>query len=115
MAIRIVEDVGAPALTTAIDMATLELAPNYNDIADYVMTGAGYLGGVFLKGRLGNFMASMGAASLPLTCRALRERIKSPISQRVGASRLAFRSTGRPVQRYPAPTTEAPFQGVRLV
>jgi hypothetical protein len=99
--IRLVEDVGAPAAVTAIDMLTLEMAPAYNEMADYIMTGAGYLGGFFLKGTVGNFLASMGAASLPLTARAIRERVKSPVARSVGASRMAFRSSGR-VQSYPA-------------
>lgn len=93
MSIRIVEDVGAPAAVTAIDMLTLELAPNYNEMASYVMTGAGYIAGIFLKGKIADFMTSMGVASLPLTARAIRERVKQPVSQRVGAgaARLVLR------------------------
>lgn len=93
MGIRLVEDVGAPALATAIDMLTLEMAPDYNEIASYVMTGAGYLAGFFLKGKIADFMTNMGVASLPLTCRAIRERVKQPVAQRAGASRMAFRRT----------------------
>jgi len=91
--IKIIEDVGAPAVVTAIDMLTLEMAPDYNEIASYVMTGVGYVaGGLGLGGRsMQDFLTKVGIASLPLTARAIRERVKSPVSQRAGASRLALR------------------------
>jgi hypothetical protein len=110
MSIRLVEDVGAPAAVTAIDMLTLEMAPAYNEIASYVMTGAGYLAGFFLKGKVADFMTSMGVASLPLTARAIRERVKQPVSQRVGTSRLVLQhrpaNTGSPVTRSYQPEFE---------
>lgn len=93
MSIRLVEDVGAPAAVVAVDMLTLEMAPNYNEIASYLMTGVGYAAGFFLRGKIGDFLTTMGVASLPLTCRAIRERVKQPVAQRASASRMAFRHT----------------------
>jgi len=102
--IRLVEDVGAPVAVAAIDILTSEMAPDYNEMASYIMTGAGYLGGFFLKGTTGDFMTRMGAASLPLTARAIRERIKQPVTRRAGVAnqpRLVLRNVpgGTPVSR----------------
>lgn len=94
--IRIVEDsLLPPAVVIGVDMLTLELAPDYNEIATYVMTGAGYGAGLLGLGStsMQNFLIKMGMSSLPLTARAIRERIKAGMGSRVGAgaTRLALR------------------------
>ena len=99
--IRLVEDVGAPATVVAIDIATIELAPDYNEMASYIMTVAGYAAGFFLKGRAGNFMTSMGVAAVPLAARAIRERVKGGMMSHAGTSRMAFRAS-KPIKSYPA-------------
>jgi hypothetical protein len=111
--IRIVEDVGAPATVIAVDMITLELAPQANEWVAYGLTALGYLGAMFRFG--GEYVKNIGVASLPLTARHLRDRIKTPMTQRVsgGAARLALqhRSAGAPVSRSYQPEFEnvAPY------
>jgi hypothetical protein len=109
--IRIVEDVGAPALVTAVDMITLETVPQYNEIASYVMTGVGY--GVAALGiggsKMQDFLLKVGIASLPLTARAIYARVKTGqgTSRVAGAARLALKNRA-PVSRSYQPE----FEGV---
>lgn len=88
--IRIVEDLGSPALVSAIDVLTDEVAPNWNEWLAYAMTAIGYLGGSLGFG--GPFVKNLGVASLPLTVRNIRDRVKTGASGK--ASRLAFRPSG---------------------
>lgn len=116
MAINLVEDVGAPALVTAVDLLTQEYQPTWNEYAAYILAGSGYIasfmgvGGRFLGG---NFLKNVGIAALPLAARHIYTRVKGTIPARVGsASRMAFQSSG--IRRYPAPPNETPFAGVKL-
>jgi len=94
---RIVEDAVAPLAVTAVDQLTLELAPQYNEVASYVMTGGGYLAGLLIGGRWSDFLLRIGAISVPLTARAIRERVKAPpVASRAGATRLQFRNATNP-------------------
>lgn len=103
MGIKIVEDVGAPLAVTAVDLLTTQYAPEYNDIANYVMTGAGYLAaGLGFGGKMQDFLLKVGIASLPLTARALKAKFATPSVppvSRVGATRFAL---SRSVRSYPA-------------
>ena len=104
MGIKIVwEDVGAPGLVIAADLITARYAPEYNDIANYVMTGAGYLAaGLGFGGKMQDFLLKVGIASLPLTARALKAKFATPgvpQESRVGATRFAL---SRSVRSYPA-------------
>lgn len=97
--IRIVQDVGAPALVTGIDIATLELAPTWNEWISYGIAGAAYLvsGLNLVRGNGGEFIKNMGIAELPLAARNIYMRVKSPVVPPIdrragaGASRLALR------------------------
>ena len=116
--IRVIQDVGAPAVVTGIDIATLELAPTWNEWASYIMAGGAYLlsGLGVIRGTGGEFVKNMGIAALPLAARNIYARVKQPVSQRAGAgaSRLAFRaasaaapvSTSNPVRRVFQPEFE---------
>jgi len=112
MGIKMVEDLGAPGLVTAVDLLTLEAAPDWNEWAAYGMTAAGYLGGWLRFG--GDFVKNIGIASLPLTARHIRDRVKGGTLTRrapAAASRYNLRapvSGGRvPVSRSYQPEFEA--------
>lgn len=92
--IRLVEDVGAPALVAAADIITLETKPEWNEYVAYILTGIGYAGAAFKFG--GDFVKNLGVASLPLTARNIYTRVKAgtPTAARAG-SRLALRSVSR--------------------
>ena len=108
MAIKIVEDVGAPLAVAGINIASRTVFPAYHDYVVYGMTLLGY--GAAWMGWGGNFVKQMGVSSLPLTVDKIYERVRggTPVSQR-----LSFKRSG--VSRYPAAAPSAPFQGVRLV
>lgn len=102
---RIVEDVGAPLAVTAVDILTLEMAPDWNEYSSYILTGVGYLGGFFMPGKWSAFLTQLGATSLPLTARHIYERVKAgtPTARRATSSRMALqplsRAAGSPVSR----------------
>jgi hypothetical protein len=90
---RIVEDVGAPLAVTAVDILTLEMAPDWNEYSSYILTGVGYLAGFFMPGKWSPFLTNLGVASLPLTARHIYERVKGTSTTRratAGAQRLAL-------------------------
>jgi len=101
--IRIAQDVGAPIVVTGVDIATLELAPTWNEWASYIMAGGAYAvsGLGLVRGTSGEFIKNMGIAALPLAARNIYERVKQPVTRRAsaGATRLAF----RPVASNPTP------------
>lgn len=95
--IKIVTDVVAPAAVTGIDIATLELAPDWNEYASYIVAGGAYLvaGLGLVRGNAGDFIRNMGIAALPLAARNIYARVKQPVTpipSRVG-SRLALKRT----------------------
>jgi hypothetical protein len=95
MPIRILEDVGAPLAVTAVDILTEEMAPDWNEWGSYILTGVGYLGGLFLGGKYSPFLTNLGVASLPLTARHIYERVKgAPATRRAPAARMALRANG---------------------
>jgi hypothetical protein len=94
--IKIVEDVGAPALVVAADIATLEMAPDWNEYISYILTGVGYVTAFMDIRTGGEFLKNVGIASLPLTARHIYNRVKgAPTSRRAtaGAGRMALRPT----------------------
>lgn len=108
MAIRVVEDVGAPVVVSLVNIMTRTGMPEWHDTIVYAMTALGYAADFFRFG--GDFTKMIGVSSLPLTIDKLYERFKGvPVTGRVG-----YRSAGR-VARYPAPAQQAPFQSARLV
>lgn len=96
--IRIAQDVGAPIVVTGIDIATLELKPDWNEWASYIMAGAAYVvsGLGLVRGTGGEFIKNMGIAALPLAARNIYARVKQPVSQRAGAGAGATRLALRP-------------------
>lgn len=74
--IRIVDDVGAPAVVTIIDLVTQASAPTWNSWANYGMTAIGY-GAAFLNYG-GDFVKNIGIASLPKTLELLYAMVVSP-------------------------------------
>jgi hypothetical protein len=110
MPIKIVEDVGAPLAVTAVDILTLEMAPDWNEYAAYILTGVGYITAFMNLRAGGEFLKNVGIASLPLTARHIYDRVKGvPTTRRatVGASRMALQPISRqPVQRSYQPEFE---------
>jgi hypothetical protein len=100
---RIVEDLGAPLAVTAVDILTMEVAPDWNEYSSYILTGVGYLAGFFMPGKWSPFLTNLGVASLPLTARHIYERIKgTPATRRAIAT--AQRMALQPVSKR-APST----------
>ena len=89
MAIRIVEDVVSPVAVSAVDMLTLEYAPDWNEWATYAMLAGGYVASALNFG--GNMAKNIGIASLPLAVRSIRDRVKGGVSGKVSSRRLSFR------------------------
>jgi len=107
MAIKMVEDLGAPIAVVAVDLITETTAPTYNEWAAYILAGGGYIGAFMGWG--GPFLKNVGIASLPWAAKKIYNRVKGG----AGASRrLSFRQAG--VSRLPAPAYSVPFQGVKL-
>jgi len=76
MAIRVVDDVGAPLVVTVVDLVTQTSAPTWNSWANYAMTAVGY-GAAFL-GYGGQFTKNIGIASLPKTAELLYSMVTTP-------------------------------------
>jgi len=102
--IRLVPDVGAPLTVVAVDLVAESFIPAQAEYADYVMTAAGYLSAFMGWG--GDYIKTIGVASLPLTARKIYDRVRGGAVTRV--------SSLRRVTRYPAPAMESPFSGARL-
>ena len=98
-------DLAAPGAVVAIDLITLEMAPEYNKTASYVMTAVGY--GAALLGIGGGalpFLKNMGVASLPLTARNIYEYVKAQSGtarRATSTSRMAL----RPVSQHASPVS----------
>jgi len=88
MTIRIVEDVVSPVAVSAVDMLTLEFAPDWNEWATYGMLAGGYVASALNFG--GNMAKNIGIASLPLAVRSIRDRVKGGVTGKV-SRRLSFR------------------------
>jgi len=103
-----VPDIGAPLAVAGINIASRTAFPEYHDWLIYGVTALGYIGGWMGWG--GDFLKQMGVSSLPLTADKIYERVRGGATSRA-SGRLAVRR----VSRYPAPATDVPFQGVRLI
>ncbi|MGQ9545917.1 MAG: hypothetical protein ACUVTR_01960 [Dehalococcoidia bacterium] len=90
--VKVIGDVGAPALVTVVDILTLDQKPEWNEWASYIMAGAGYIiGGLdLIRGTGGEFIKNIGIAALPLAARNIYNRVKAPVSRPVGASASRF-------------------------
>ncbi len=104
MAIKWVNDLGAPVAVTAIDLVTETAAPKWNEYVSYILAIGGYVGASMGWG--GDFVKNMGIASLPWAAKKLYARVRPGVSGRS----LSFRAS-----RYPAPAPSSPYEGVRLI
>jgi len=108
MSIKIGPDVGSPLIVTAVDLVSESIWPKYSNWLTYGMTIVGYASGFMGWG--GDILKNVGVASLPLTAKRVYDTFRAtPVSRN-----LSYRAAGR-VGRYPAPASEAPFEGVKLV
>jgi hypothetical protein len=106
MPINWVDKAVAPGAVIAVDLTTMKMVPQYNEIASYVMTGVGYIAGFLGLGgsKVQDFLLNVGVASAPLTARALYARFSQPVAQKYGggaAQRLALQNLAghAPVKR----------------
>ena len=112
----LVNDVVPPVAVTAVQiMAAKATTPafgtfTWQQVANYAMTGGGYLAAAMgWGGRYNDFIKNVAIASAPATLLSLYNKVATPVSVS-SVSRVARR-----VSRYPGPASETPFQGVRLV
>ena len=99
MAIRIVEDVGAPVAVFVVDKATQSMLPTWNKWINYGMTVLGYGAAYLNKG--GDFTKNLAIASLPKSLDQLYALVITPAPAAVG---------------YRVSQTQVPgFGGVKLV
>ncbi len=101
MAIKLVNDVGAPLAVAAVNIASRTTFPAYHDYIVYGMSLLGYVGAWMGWG--GDFVKQVGVSSLPLSADKLYERIRGGISQ------PAFKAVTRRVTQTPGPG----FKGLR--
>lgn len=95
---RIVNDLVAPGLVTAIDLTSESVAPDWNEWLAYISAAAGYLGAFMGYG--GDFVKNFGIASFPWAAKKLYTRIRAamgtgttkPLTMRPVRSRTVSRS-----------------------
>ena len=107
MAIRFNSDLGAPLVTSVINIAARASFPQWHDTLIYLMTAGGYIAGYMNWG--GDFIKNIGVSSLPLAADKIYSRIRTGSPAPV-SGRLSYKGVGR----YPAPALERPFAGVKL-
>lgn len=109
MRIDLLNDLGAPAAVTVVDLALESTRPDWNEWGAYIMAGAGYIGA--WQGFGGDFVKNVGIASFPWAAKKIYERVRGTAVN----SQLALRKVARhSVARYPAPAYSEEFAGVRL-
>lgn len=113
MKFDLVNDLGAPAAVTAIDLVTEATVPEWNEWAAYLVAGGSYIGAFMGWG--GDFVKNMGIAAFPWAAKKIYDRVRGGVTSR--PSHLTLRRVARPVaniSRYPAPAYSDEFAGVRL-
>ena len=108
MAIRMVEDIGAPLAVTAIDLIVEKTKPEWNTWASYIVAVGSYVGAWMGWG--GPFVKNMGIASFPWAAKNIGRQVGFITAGTPG--RVAYR---RVAGRWPAPSNEPPFGAARLV
>lgn len=115
--IDLVNDIGAPAVVTVLNIGTrastmVMFGQPVSVWLPYALTAGGYLAAYMgWGGKYNTFAKNVAIAAAPLAFEKLYNQIRgTPVTGRPGVSRMMNR-----VSRYPAPANEAPFQGVRLV
>ena len=111
--IDLVNDVGAPAVVTAINIGTRAstmtvFGQQVSEIMPYVLTGGGYLAvAMGWAGNKSTFVKNIAIAAAPLAFEKLYNRMKGTVvTGRAGVSRR--------VSRYPAPADNANFTEAKL-
>ncbi len=113
MRINLVNDVGAPLAVTAVELITETTVPQYNEWAAYLLAIGGYAGSMMGYG--GDFVKNVGIASMPWAAKKVYDRVKSMTGETGGTSRLALRRVAAPITRYPAPSYNDEFAGIKLI
>ena len=104
MTIQWKDDLGAPLVVTAIDIAVEATAPQWDEYVAYGLPIATWLAAGFNKG--GTFVKNMAIASTPTMANRIYRQIRGGgVSGRIG----------KRITRWPAPIVEQPFGGARLV
>ena len=102
MAINWKDDVGAPLVVTAIDIAVEATTPQWDEYVAYGLPiGTWLLAGM---NRGGTFVKNMAIASTPTMANRIYRQIRGGVSGRVSSR----------ISRWPAPIVEQPFGGARL-
>jgi len=104
MAINWKDDIGAPLVVTAIDIAVEATAPQWDEYVAYGLPIATWVLAGMNRG--GTFVKNMAIASTPTMANRIYRQVRGG-----GVSR---RLSGR-VSRWPAPIVEQPFGGARMV
>lgn len=102
--IRWAEDLGAPALVAAADIATTELKPIWNRWVGIGLAAVGYVAGGVL-GMGGTFVKNLGIASFPWAAHGIYDMVKegtAPVSRQVQSARVAQPRVGARVSSYPS-------------
>lgn len=116
--VRLVEDVGAPAVVAAVDIITEEQKPTWNQPAGIALAAVGY--GMNVMGVGGDFVKNIGVASAPWAIESIYQYARSGggASRQVSQARMrpaARLSSGKRVSRGPSPSFEREFQGASLI
>jgi len=106
MGIKWTNDLGAPLLVTAIDLAVEATAPQWDDYVAYGLPIATWL--ATAMGWTGDFVKNMAIASTPTMANRIYRQVRGGVSS---PARLSTKK----VSRWPAPLVETPFGGARLV
>jgi hypothetical protein len=111
-------DLGAPAVVTAVDLVTETVgtpAGQYNEAASYVVAAGSYAAA--LLGYGGDFVLNMGIAGFPWAAKNIYKRVKAMTGTAgMPARAMAVRRVAPAgIGRWPAPAQESPFNTVRLV
>ena len=113
--IDMINDLGAPALVTAINVTTrattmTALGQPVSELMPYVLTVGGYLAAYMgWGGRQSAFIKNVAIAAAPLAFEKLYNRARGTVVNSRPLSRASR------VSRYPGPAAEPAFQGTRLV
>jgi len=103
MAIKWMEDFGAPLAVVAIDLGVETTAPQWNEWASYAVVALGYTADLLGVGPRNNqFVKNMAIAATPWAAKNIYRRVRGAM----GVTRMS---------RWPAPLVEQPFGGARMV
>lgn len=95
---KLVNFVGPGVAVFAAKMAVEKTAPQYTELASYIVAAGGYY--AMLKGMGGEFGANIGVAAVPWAAENLWNRVKGIVGiEGRAASRVALRSSAPSVAR----------------